>query len=75
MFPLESLSKLKFFTFVLFVSFVQHSCQARVVRVALVLLVSHSCRSRVGRVALVSHLCHSYGTHIACVWQLCCKIT
>ena len=46
MFLIVSLSKLKFFTRVAFVSFVSHSCRTRVARVA---LVSHSCRTRVAR--------------------------
>ena len=55
-----SLSKSKFFTRVVRVALVWHSCRSCLTRVTLVLLVLHSCRS-----------CR---TRVARVWHSCCKL-
>ena len=64
----------KFFTCVVLVSFVQHLCRNRAVRVA---LVSHLCHTRVTRVLLVSlvfHSCRSCRTRVSHVWHSCYKL-
>ena len=53
MFSLVSLSKSKFFTSVVRVALVSHSCCLCCTRVSLVSLVLHSCRIRVAHVVLV----------------------
>ena len=60
MFSLALLTKSKFFIRVALVSFVQHSCRTRIVRVVLAL---HSSRSYLIRIALMTFVLHSCRTH------------
>ena len=53
------------------VSFVQHSCRTRVVRVELVSYLCHTCVACVSLVLLVLHSCC---IRAARVWYSCCKL-